>query len=82
VLTAPAEGLSVSGAVHSFGHRERMITPWLVCAGAHAKRRHGRLFRNLQRLPVQLDELRTTLRDKGHEVWIWIAWDAKTKSLS
>lgn len=82
VLTALAEGLSVSGAVHTFGHRERTITAWLVCAGTHAEHLHGRLFRNLQLLEVQLDELRTTLRDKGHEVWIWIACDAQTKVMA
>ena len=82
VLTALAEGLSVSGAVHTFGHRERTITTWLLRAGTHAERLHDRLFRNLQLLEVQLDELRTTLRDKGQEVWIWIACDVKTKNLS
>jgi hypothetical protein len=65
--TALAEGLSVSGAVHTFGHRERTITTWFLRAGTHAERRHGRLFRNLQLLEIQLDELRTTLRDKGHD---------------
>ncbi len=68
LLTARAEGLSVSGAVHTFGHRERTITTWLRRAGTHAERLHGRLFRNLQLLEVQLDELRTTLRDKGQEI--------------
>jgi hypothetical protein len=47
-ILSGVEGLSVSGAVHTFGHRERTITAWLVCAGAPAKCRHGRLFRNLQ----------------------------------
>jgi IS1 family transposase/transposase-like protein len=82
ILTALAEGLSVAGAVHTFDHAEATITRWLQRAGAHAERLHGRLFRNLQLLQVQLDELRTTLRDKGHEVWIWIALDAKTKVIA
>jgi IS1 family transposase len=82
VLTALAEGQSVSGAVHTFGHRERTITTWLLRAGTHAERLHGRLFRNLQLLEVQLDELRTTLRDKSQEVWIWIACDAQTKVIA
>ncbi len=77
VLTALAEGLSVSGAVHTFGHRERTITTWLLRAGAHAERLHERFFRHLQLLEIQLDELHTTLRDKGQEVWIWIACDPK-----
>lgn len=82
VLTALAKGLSVSGAVHTFGHRERTITIWLLRAGAHVERLHGRLFRSLHLLQVQLDEIRTTLRDKGREVWIWIAFDAKTKVIA
>jgi IS1 family transposase/transposase-like protein len=82
VLTALAEGLSVSGAVRTFGHRERTITTWLLSAGTHAEHLDGRLFRNLQLLEVQLDELRTTLRDKGQEVWIGIACDAKTKVIA
>ncbi len=31
---------------------------------------------------MQLDELRTTLRNKGHEVWIWDACDAQTKIIA
>jgi IS1 family transposase len=82
VLTALAEGLSVSGAVHTFGHRERTVTTWLVRAGTHAEGLHGRLFRDLQLLEIQVDELRTTLRNKGQEVWMWIACDAKTKVIA
>jgi IS1 family transposase len=79
ILAALAEGLSVAGAVHTFAHTEATITRWLQRAGGRAERLHIRFFRNLQLLQVQLDELRTTLRDKGHEVWIWIVYDAKTK---
>jgi IS1 family transposase len=82
VLTALAEGLSLTGAVYTFGHRERTITTWLLRAGTHSERLHGQLVRSLQLLEVQLDELRTTLRDKGHEVWIWIACDARTKVIA
>lgn len=82
VLTALAEGLSVAGAAHSFEHTDATITRWLQRAGGHAERMQGRLFRNLPLLQVQLDELRTTLRDKGHEVWIWLALDARTKVIA
>ena len=64
ILTALAEGLSMAGAVHTFDHAEATIRRWLQRAGGHAERMHGRFFRNLQLLQVQLDELRTTLRDK------------------
>ncbi len=30
----------------------------------------------------QLDELRTTLRNKGHEVWVWVDLDARTKVIA
>ncbi len=82
VLTALAEGLSLASAVHTFEHAEPTITRWLRRAGAHAERMQGRFFRNLHLLQVQLDELRTTLRDKGREVWVWVALDAKTKIIA
>jgi transposase-like protein/IS1 family transposase len=80
ILTALAEGLSVSGAVHTFEHTEATITRWLHRAGAHAERMHGRFFRNLHLLQVQLDELRTTLRHKGHEMWV--ALDGQSKVIA
>jgi hypothetical protein len=82
VLTALAEGLSVAGAVHTFAHAERTITTWLLRTGTHAERLHGRFFRNLQLLQVQLDELCTSLRNKGHAVWAWVAFDAKSKVIA
>jgi IS1 family transposase len=72
----------VAGAVHTCGHAEATITRWLQRAGGQAERMHGRFFRNLQLVQVQLDELRTTLRDKGHEVWVWVALDARTKVIA
>jgi IS1 family transposase/transposase-like protein len=82
VLTALAEGLSVAGAVHTFDHAEATITRWLRRAGGHAERMHRRFFCNLRLLQVQLDELRTTLRHRGHEVWVWLALDAKSKVIA
>ena len=81
VLTALAEGLSLAGAAHTFGYSERTLSTWLYRAGTHAERVHGRFFRNLQLLQVQLDELRTTLRDKGTALWVWLAFDVKTKTI-
>ncbi len=79
VLTALAEGLSVSGAMHVFGHGEATITAWLKRAGTQGERLHGQLFQNLHLIQLQLDEVHATLRNKGQEVWVWIAFDAKTK---
>jgi len=81
VLTALAEGLSVAAAGRVFGHAEGTITTWLTRAGSHSAGLHSQLFRNLALLPVQLDELRTTLRNRGQEVWLWLALDARAKSL-
>ena len=70
ILTALAEGLSVAGAAHTFEHAEATITRWLQRAGRHVERMHRRFFHNLHLLRIQLDELRATLRNKGHEVWV------------
>jgi transposase-like protein len=47
VLTALAEGLSVSAAVRVFGHRHATITTWLTRAGAHSATLHDHFFHNL-----------------------------------
>jgi len=82
VLTALAEGLSVAAAGRVFGHAEGTITTWLTRAGSHSAGLHSQLFRNLALLHVQLDELRTTLRNRGQEVWLWLALDARTKIIA
>jgi IS1 family transposase len=43
---------------------------------------HRRFFRHLELLHVHLDELRTTLRHKGHVVWVWVALDAQSKVIA
>ena len=65
-----------------FGHAEGTITTWLTRAGTDSERLHTRLFRGLELLHVQLDELRTTLRNKGQEVWLWLALAARTKIIA
>lgn len=82
VLAAVAEGLSIGAAVRVFGHAEGTITTWLTRAGMHSERLHSYLFRNLTLPHIQLDELRTTLRNKGQEVWLWLALDAQTKMIA
>ena len=49
VLTALAEGLSVSAAVRVFGHRHATITRWLTRAGAHSATLHDRVWANFGR---------------------------------
>jgi IS1 family transposase len=79
VLTALAEGLSVSAAVRVFGHRHATITSWLTRAGAHSTTLHDHVFRNLHLPHLQLDELRTRLRNRAHVLWLWVVVDPLTK---
>jgi transposase-like protein len=79
VLTALAEGLSVSAATRVFGHRHATITRWLVRAGMHSATLHDRILRNLHLPHLQLDEIRTRLRNQAHTLWLWLAIDPLTK---
>ena len=63
VLSALAEGLDPSAAERVFGYRQATIITWLTRAGGHAEILHERCFRNLQIPHLQLDELRTRLRN-------------------
>jgi hypothetical protein len=79
VLTALAEGLSVSAAVQLFGHRHATITTWLTHPGAHSAMLHDRFFQNLTLPHLQLDELRTRLRSRVPALWLWVVVDPLTK---
>jgi len=79
VLGALAEGLSVGAAVRVFGHSEGTISTWLTRAGEHSTTLHDRWFRQLTLPHLQLDELRTRLRDRAHVLWLWVALDPLTK---
>jgi IS1 family transposase len=74
-----AEGLSVAAAVRVFGHSEGTITTWLTRAGEHSATLHDRWLRHLHLAHLQLDELRTRLRDRAHVLWLWVALDPLTK---
>ncbi len=81
VLTALAEGLDLSAAERIFGYRHATIAAWLSRAGEHAQMLHGRYFDNLQLPHLQLDELRTRLRNSKQVLWLWLAIDPCTKIL-
>jgi len=81
VLTALAEGLDLSAAERIFGYRHATIATWLSRAGEHAQTLHGRCFYNLQLPHLQLDELRTRLRNSKQVLWLWLAIDPCTKIL-
>jgi len=79
VLLAINLGLTIADAQLLFGHPEVTIRLWLTRAGQHAEKVHAHFFRNLHLGHLQLDELFTTLRDKTHDLWVWVAFDPATK---
>jgi len=79
VLTALAEGLDQRAASRVFGHSAHTLARWLTRSGEHGERLHARQFRGLHLPHVQLDELRTRLRDQAHVLWLWLAVDPLTK---
>jgi len=79
VLTALAEGLSMSAAVRVFGHRHATITRWVMRAGTHSATLHERVGERLHLPHIQLDELRSRLRTRTHAVWLWLAVEELTK---
>ena len=79
VLLAVNLGLTIADAQLLFGHSEVTIRLWLTRAGQHAEKVHTHFFRNLHLGHLQLDELFTTLRDKAHDLWVWVAFDPATK---
>jgi transposase-like protein len=79
VLFAVNVGLSMTDIQWLFGHLDTTLRIWLTRAGNHAEKVHAHFFRNLQISHLQFDELYTTLRDKAHELWVWVAFDLQTK---
>jgi IS1 family transposase len=80
-LTALAEGLTLAAAVRVFGHSEGTISTWLTRTGQHSATLHDRWVRHLQLPHLQLDELRTHLRNRAHVLWRWSALDPLTKRI-
>jgi IS1 family transposase len=81
VLAALAEGLDASAAERVFGYRQATITTWLTRAGKHAQILHECSFRHLHLPHLQLDELRTRLRNAKHVLWLWLAIDPLSKCI-
>jgi len=81
VLSALAEGLDPSAAARVFGYRQVSITTWLTRAGGHAQTLHERFFRTLRLPHLQVDELRTRLRNQTQVQWLWLAIDPLTKMI-
>ena len=79
VLLAINLGLTIADAQLLFGHSEVTIRLWLTRAGQHTDKMHAHFFRDLHLGHLQLDELYTTLRDKTHDLWVWVAFDPDAK---
>jgi IS1 family transposase len=71
--------LEVCAAVRVFGHGEATITRWRDRAARHANHLHRHFLRDLHLPHLQLDEIRTRLRPRGHVLWLWLALDPRTK---
>lgn len=81
VLTALAYGLDTSAASVIFGYHPLTIASWLCRAGHHSQNLHGRFLHRLHLPYLQLDELRTRLRNRNQVIWLWTAIDPTTKLL-
>jgi IS1 family transposase len=79
VLLAVNLGLSMAEVQLLCGHSDTTLRLWLTRAGQHAEKIHQHFFRDLQLGHLQFDELYTTLRDKAHDLWVWVAFDPHTK---
>jgi transposase-like protein len=81
VLSALAQGLDPSAAERVFGFRQATVNTWLTRAGEHAQTLHERFFFHLHLPHLQLDELRTRLRNAKHVLWLWLATDPLSKCI-
>jgi IS1 family transposase len=79
VLLAVNLGLSYADVERLFSVSDTTLRLWLSRAGAHAEKVHAHFFRNLRIGHLQFDELYTTLRDKTHDLWVWVAFDPHAK---
>ncbi len=79
ILWLMALGVDASALEEVFGVREITIRTWLCRSGMQGKKLHERYLAELKLVHVQLDELWANVKNKGQDMWLWIASDAKTK---
>jgi IS1 family transposase/transposase-like protein len=72
-------GVDASALEEVFAVREITIRTWLCRSGMQGKKLHERFMIELELIHVQLDELWANVKDRGQDIWLWIASDAKTK---
>ncbi len=74
-----AVGVDVCAIEQAFKVRESTVRTWLTRSGEHGRKLHDHFVKNLELEHIQLDELWAGIRNEQHDVWVWIACDAKTK---
>jgi len=79
VLWLLALGVDVCALEEAFGLRGITIRTWLCRSGMQGKKLHERFMAEVKLVHVQLDELWANLRDRGQDMWLWIANNAKAK---
>jgi hypothetical protein len=72
-------GVDASALEEVFGVRKITICTWLCLSGMQGKKLHDRFMAELRLVHVQLDELWPNVKDRGQDMWLWIASDARTK---
>ncbi len=82
ILWLLALGVDASAIEEVFGVREITIRTWLCRSGLQGKKLHDRFIAEMQLVHVQLDELWANVKDRGQDMWLWIASDAKTKIIA
>ena len=78
-MAALAEGLSVSATARVFERGRGTIQRWSDRGAAHMSRLHYLMFRGIQAVKVELDELRTRIKGQADATWVWVAFEAKSK---
>lgn len=71
--------MDASALEEVYGVREITIRTWLCRSGMQGKKLHERFMAELELVHLQLDELWANVKDRGQDMWLWIASDAKTK---
>lgn len=74
-----ALGVDASALEEVFGVREITIRTWLCRSGLQGRKLHERFLAEIELVHVQLDELWAKVKDRGQDMWPWIASHAKTK---
>jgi hypothetical protein len=79
ILMALAEGVDLAACERIFECRAATIASWLSRAGEHSQTLHQHFLRNLTLPHLQLDEIRTRLRNRAQILWLWLSIEPATK---